>query len=366
MLSGRRVATVLLAALTVYCITYVPYPYRTGGFKSPTNANGSLSSGSPWLSSPTSPSPSDKGDHVEPVDFTHRQSWRFDVDPFKKFNPKGPKPENIIILTATDGNGNNAEIPDLLENVGHNRQEYCDYHGYICVFTNITKYDLEDKHPVWAKIPGIAQAFHEHPDSEWLWWLDMDAIIMTPSIDLSSHILSHTAIASSIKKNEPIKLGSEKAVSNVTTAANPLPADIDILVAQDQNGINAGSFMIRRSLFSRFLLDMWTEPLFMSLDAPGREQDALMNFFLEHPIVREHTGLVEMRMFNAYSVGPPGYGWRDGDLAVHFAGCWVDHHCMEAFQEHWKKRGEVRNLPHGEEKLRKANQYRGWSLPTYS
>jgi hypothetical protein len=80
--------------------------------------------------------------------FKHRQDWYFKADPSKVFDPAGPQPSDIIILTAGDGKGNNGEIPDLLQRVSQNRQDFCDYHGYTCVFTNITKYDLEGHHPV--------------------------------------------------------------------------------------------------------------------------------------------------------------------------------------------------------------------------
>ena len=32
-------------------------------------------------------------------------------------------------------------------------------------------------------------------------------------------------------------------------------------------------------------------------------------------------------------------GYRDGDLLVHFAGCWVGNACQEWFEEFWGKKG---------------------------
>ena len=162
---SRRLATVFAGALVLYFVLYSPsYRFKKAYDSKPTTVipepltSTSQPPTQPLNLSPSPPafsgdsSPVDQSDHQSdhPPSFRNRQDWYFEVDPFKVFDPLGPKPENVIILTAGDGGGNNAEIPDLLENVSQNRQEYCDYQGYICVFTNITKYDIEGYHPVWG------------------------------------------------------------------------------------------------------------------------------------------------------------------------------------------------------------------------
>jgi hypothetical protein len=99
---------------------------------------------------PTSQTPITPTNHTS---FKSRQDWYFPASPTKVFSPSGPAPSDIIILTAGDGKGNNGEIPDLMGRITQNRQEFCDYHGYTCVFTNITKYDLEGGHPVRSQLP---------------------------------------------------------------------------------------------------------------------------------------------------------------------------------------------------------------------
>jgi hypothetical protein len=59
--------------------------------------------------------------------------------------------------------------------------------------------------PVWAKIPAISDAFNMYPEAEWVWWLDVDAIIMNPNIDLYEHVLSPTALGRLLREGELIK-----------------------------------------------------------------------------------------------------------------------------------------------------------------
>ena len=62
------------------------------------------------------------------------------------------------------------------------------------------------------------------------------------------------------------------AYRNVSASHNPLQIpdipyvdlsqSMDILVSQDCGGFNLGSFLVRRSEFTRRVLDMWWDPIF--------------------------------------------------------------------------------------------------------
>jgi mannan polymerase II complex MNN10 subunit len=61
------------------------------------------------------------------------------------------------------------------------------------------------------------------------------------------------------------------AYRNISVSHNPLDIPeiahvdnskpIDILISQDCGGFNLGSFLVRRSEFSRRLMDMWWDPV---------------------------------------------------------------------------------------------------------
>ena len=191
------------------------------------------------------------------------------------YDPAGPRPDEVVLLTASDGKGNNGGIQDILKLTTQNRREYCDYHGYIYEFINISSYDLGDAHAVWKKIPAIVEAFNKHPKAQWVFWLDLDAIIMTPTRDLNSLLLSKEAMKKALAGGDSHH-GSDWSPLGTF---QPMELDFentDLLIAQDHNGINAGSFLIRRSKYTQILLDMWADPFFVHMTWPGQEQETLV------------------------------------------------------------------------------------------
>jgi len=187
----------------------------------------------------------------------------------------GPKPDEIVLLAASDGKGHNGKIENILADITLNRQEYADHHGYHYQFLNISKYDIGDAQPVWAKLPAIVETFNLHPHAKWVWWLDLDAIIMSPAIDLRTHLLSFEALTKNILLDFDMnKPGG--GLSGVKTPKTFDPNKIDLIVSQDQNGLNAGSFLIRRSEFTRTFIDIWSDPMFVRKNWMGQEQDAMV------------------------------------------------------------------------------------------
>ncbi|KAF2404271.1 hypothetical protein EJ06DRAFT_546212 [Trichodelitschia bisporula] len=256
------------------------------------------------------------------------------------FDPAGPRPDQIILLTASDGGGHNGGIANIMEHTADNRKEYCARHGYIYHFVNIAQFDIECAHPVWKKIPAIVDAFNTYPDAQWVFFLDLDAIIMSPERDLHSSLLSQKGMLQSLNLGAQF-LGLESVRLGLHMDTEPDLANLDLLIAQDQNGINAGSFFLRRSHFTQWLLDMWVDPFFYRMDWFGQEQQTLLHLIEHHKTLRDHLGLIKQRVANAYPIGPEYMKWQEGDLLVHFAGCWVDSSCQERWAEFWNKRGRA-------------------------
>lgn len=175
---------------------------------------------------------------------------------------------------------------------------------------------------------------------------------MTPQIDLISHLLSPSAMDACIERNMQLN-SSGNTKTKLYTVPNPDVSQIDIIVSQDHNGINAGSFFIRRSTTARWIMDMWADPAFFNAGWEGQEQEALLRMVLNHESVRDHIGYVNQRLINAYAVGGRYMGWFPGDLVVHFAGCWTESTCAARFEEFWLKRETVEDM---EEVKRKRKQ----------
>jgi hypothetical protein len=190
------------------------------------------------------------------------------------------------------------------------------------MWANFSQYKVGQAHPVWSKVPVLIEAFNKYPDAKWVWWLDFDAIIMSPTIDLGSHLLNHDAMSSKLRKGEVYKLRGSHREAELHTLESPDPNEIHLLVTGDQNGINAGSFLLRRSAWTDILLDLWLDPLYVDMDWPGKEQDAMIHMMQFHKFVSNHVGILPQRTLNAYSEGDENMRWHPNDLVVHFAGCW--------------------------------------------
>ncbi|KAK9370708.1 galactosyl transferase GMA12/MNN10 family-domain-containing protein [Lipomyces kononenkoae] len=246
-----------------------------------------------------------------------------------------PKGNKVVLLTATDGKGHNGEIENLLEMVTENREEYCAFHEYKYQFTDMSQFNQEGRVAVWNKIPAIQNAFDVNPDAEWVWWLDMDAIIMTPAQDLASLVLNPDALKEKIAYEADLKINEGKP-SGVQVSRDIDISKIDFIISQDHAGINAGSMLFRRSDWTFSFLDMWVDQVYV--ERFNNEQDALSHILVKHEKIRQHVGIVPQRVINAYGVGGEEMGWRTGDIVVHFAGCWVEHKCSERWQDFWGRR----------------------------
>ena len=206
--------------------------------------------------------------------------------------------------------------------VYENRASYAHRWGYDFMWSNMTSYNLTYPASIYFnKIPILQDAFRRFPRAQWLWWLDLDAIITTPSLDLHSHILSPEGLRRHLVLDEYL----HGPGGGNTSWRAPATVDLDgvnFIIASGGWGMNVGSFFMRRSEWSDWLLEMWADPLATQQDWVFPENDGWTHMWRHHEIVRNHTGLVRQRALNAYSPwNPNGASFEDGDLVCHFAGC---------------------------------------------
>lgn len=256
-----------------------------------------------------------------------------------RIQPSGKK---IVLLTASDGN-EESEIENVVSMALANRAEYTSYHGYSNYFVNLTKYAEPGRHPSWNKIHAIREAFDANPDAEWVWWLDTDVIIMNPEIDIAEHVLSKRALSERLSYGRPLRNVDAKFYNGIYMRQDEVNLDSIALVAtQDFFGLSTGSFFMRRSSFTEYLLDQWNDPVYVNSDFVRREQDALIHMFLNHESMQQHVGLVPQRLINSYSNVPNGvWTYNEGDFVINFDGCVSVDKCQEFWITHWQTRGRV-------------------------
>ncbi|CCX33397.1 galactosyl transferase GMA12/MNN10 family-domain-containing protein [Pyronema domesticum] len=261
----------------------------------------------------------------------------------KKSPPGGPmEPMNsVLMLLPKDqkGDGDYGFHKDWLEMAIRNRKEYADKHGYLFMWADLAEYQESFKaDPMWAKIAALHDAFDKHPEVEWIWCLDSDVIIMNSELSLWDHLLSPDALRREVKPGAEIKFGGSKKLPQhkhiVKTAKTVIPEDVFIIISTDSNGLNAGSFFIRRNSFMSAFVDLWHDPYLMKPKFTFSEQDGLAHLIINHPHVLKHVGIVNQRLINSY---PQMY--RDHELLVHFAGCrGGGRDCDKMFKDFWNRR----------------------------
>src|SRR5271170_4117878 len=128
------------------------------------------------------------------------------------------KTNSVIIVTAAsyeklaDFEG----VDGFYQKMWDNRMSFAEAHGneklschansgYTFMLFDSNGFEgSRERHPRWCKPTIIAEAMEKNPLAEWIWWLDMDAIIMTPQLDLYEYVLDPTVLKDRLLQGETI------------------------------------------------------------------------------------------------------------------------------------------------------------------
>jgi hypothetical protein len=129
---------------------------------------------------------------------------------------KTPMPKELAYMTGIDA----GRDVDILEVVWKNRRDYAERHGYTLI--DGTVHRGPERPPAWYKIKAVEAVLDEY---DWVFYLDADAWITNPDIKLESIL--------------------------------PARSTSDFVVTNDVTGLNAGTWLIRNSDWSRSFLKEW-------------------------------------------------------------------------------------------------------------
>jgi hypothetical protein len=202
---------------------------------------------------------------------------------------------------------------------------------------------------------------------EWLVWVDRDTLILDQCRPASSFLppTAATGMARWWRRNEKARSQIRPNIEQGATGAprsedpNKPPAEVNLLVTNDMNGLNNGIFLLRVSpwsvsLFTAILAFRHYNP---TVELKFTEQSA-MELVLKDDRFRDQVQFVPQHWFNAYSHGGPEdfakrneteEGMEDvharrGDWLIHFAGNehkdkalneWVD--MLENVEDVWRE-----------------------------
>ncbi|TKW01093.1 hypothetical protein SEVIR_8G155200v4 [Setaria viridis] len=144
----------------------------------------------------------------------------------------GRRRERVVMVTGSQPEPCRGAGGDhLLLRFLKNKVDYCRLHGIELLYNNAL---LEPPMVAyWAKIPAVRAAMLAHPDAEWVWWVDADAVFT--DMDFS------------------LPLATKYAAYNLVLYGWPK----EVYENRRWLGLNAGVFLIRNCQWSLDFLDEW-------------------------------------------------------------------------------------------------------------
>uniref|UniRef100_A0A7N0ZS68 Uncharacterized protein n=1 Tax=Kalanchoe fedtschenkoi TaxID=63787 RepID=A0A7N0ZS68_KALFE len=83
--------------------------------------------------------------------------------------------ERVMVVTGSQPGPCKNPIGDhLLLRFFKNKVDYCRIHGYDLFYNNVLLHP--EMSSFWAKLPVVRAAMLAHPETEWIWWVDSDAL----------------------------------------------------------------------------------------------------------------------------------------------------------------------------------------------
>ncbi|EPY50139.1 alpha-1,2-galactosyltransferase Gmh1 [Schizosaccharomyces cryophilus OY26] len=246
-----------------------------------------------------------------------------------------PKSHEIILLLGSNGNMGSFD-PSIMDDVLANRLEYVKKHNYNFEFVNLTGINVPT---VWGKMPSVIQMMEKYPNAKWIWWLDQDALIMNKDQSLQNLFLSPENLKSSLMTDQPLwsQIIKEDKRRTPSSYNDEMIDNVEFLISEDHNGVNAGSFLVKNTETMALFMDLLTEPTLVEHKIVRHEQDLIGLMIHRHPQLAAKFGILPQRYLNAYPHAPPEMEYQPGDLLVHFAGCWVENKCTTLWEEFKQK-----------------------------
>ncbi|RDX76469.1 Glycosyltransferase 6, partial [Mucuna pruriens] len=145
------------------------------------------------------------------------------------------RPPSILLVTGSQPSPCKNSIGDhLLLRCFKNKVDYCRIHGCEVYYNNLLLHPKMDSY--WAKLPVLRSSMMAHPETEWIWWMDSDAVFT--DMEFAPPLERY--------KNHNLVV---HGWGNVVYAESN----------KSWTGLNAGSILIRNCQWSMDLLHVWSK-----------------------------------------------------------------------------------------------------------
>jgi hypothetical protein len=182
----------------------------------------------------------------------------------------------------------------LLTRLLKNKVDYCRLHGVPLLYSAALLRPSMDRY--WAKIPAVRAAMVAHPDAEWVWWVDSDAVLTDMDFRLP--------------------LRRYRAHNLVVHGWPRLVFD-----ARSWTSLNAGVFLIRNCQWSLDFMDAWAA---MGPESPDYDRwGAVLKDTFKDKVFRESDDQSVL----VYMLRQSGSPWREKvflENDYYFQGYWAE------------------------------------------
>ncbi|XP_037450564.1 probable glycosyltransferase 7 [Triticum dicoccoides] len=177
-----------------------------------------------------------------------------------------------------------------------NKADYCRLNGVQLLYNTALLRPSMDRY--WAKIPLIRAAMVAHPEAEWVWWVDSDAVLTDMDFRL------------------PLR-----RYRGHNFVVNGWPSLVYDEASPSWTGLNAGVFLVRNCQWSLDFMDAWAA---MGPDSPDyRRWGAVLTSTFKDKVFNESDDQSAL----VYMLQHKGSPWRDKvflENDYYFQGYWVE------------------------------------------
>ncbi|KAJ9177387.1 hypothetical protein P3X46_012611 [Hevea brasiliensis] len=143
--------------------------------------------------------------------------------------------DRVVMLTGSQSGPCKNPIGDhFLLRFFKNKVDYCRIHGYDIFYNNVLLHPKMNS--FWAKLPTVRAAMLAHPEAEWIWWVDSDAMFTDMEYKLPLRRYDY-------KNHNLVVHGWAKLIYE----------------AKSWTALNAGVFLIRNCQWSMDFIDTWAK-----------------------------------------------------------------------------------------------------------
>ena len=142
--------------------------------------------------------------------------------------------DRVVLVTGSQSKPCKNPIGDhLLLRFFKNKVDYCRIHGYDIFYNNVLLHPKMSSY--WAKLPVVKAAMLAHPEAEWIWWVDSDAMFTDMEYKLPLRRYDY-------RNHNLVVHGWEKLIYK----------------EKSWTALNAGVFLIRNCQWSMDFMEKWS------------------------------------------------------------------------------------------------------------